>query len=102
MEIDLNTRVTNSESSDYKTLVTKVNDPRNLSNVFVVDWSHLTFHSPEFEFNDSFHNLDSSTLGCRISGRQLLESNNGDIHIITKTPPISSNGLGFYHRVISS
>ena len=74
----------------------------DLMNVFIVDWSYLTFHSPEFEFNDSFYNMDTSTLGTQIVGRYLLTSNTGDIHIITSSSPISTDAPGFYHRIVSS
>lgn len=74
----------------------------DLTNIFIVDWSYLTFHSPEFEFNDSFYNMDTSTLGTQIVGRYLLTSNTGDIHIITSSSPISTDAPGFYHRIVSS
>lgn len=73
-----------------------------MTNTFVVDWNYLTFHSPEFEFNDSFYNLDTTTLKCRIIGRHLLVANQGDVHIMTSSAPISTEGPGFYHRVVSS
>ena len=75
-------------------------DKNDLTNVFVVDWNYLTYHSPEFEFNDSFHNIDTATFGCRIVGKHLVSSNQGDIHIITSSTPISSDAPGFYHRVV--
>lgn len=62
----------------------------------------MTFHSPEFEFNDSFYNLDTTTLNCNVIGKYLLSSNQGDIHIITSSPPISTDAPGFYHRVVQS
>ena len=75
---------------------------RDLTNVFVVDWHYLTFHSPEFEFNDSFHNIDTDTFSCKITGKQLLESNIGDIHIMTSSAPIASDASGFYHSIVTS
>lgn len=75
-------------------------DPVDLTNIFVVDWEYLTFHSPEFEFNDSFYNIDTTTLRCRITGTQILSYNQGDLHIITSSSPISTDASGFYHRAI--
>lgn len=46
--------------------------------------------------------MDTGTFACRITGKQLVSSNQGDIHIITTSPPISTDAPGFYHRVISS
>lgn len=77
-------------------------DTRDLSNVFVVDWNYLTFHSPEFEFNDSFHNMDATTILCRTVGKHLLAYNQGDIHIISQSSPISTDAPGFYHRTVFS
>lgn len=73
-----------------------------MTNVFVVDWEYLTFHSPEFEFNDSFHDINTDTFACKITGKQLVDSNQGDIHIMATSSPISTDAPGFYHRVISS
>lgn len=50
-------------------------DKNDLTNVFVVDWNYLTFHSPEFEFNDSFANIDTEALHCRKIGKYKLFSN---------------------------
>lgn len=50
-------------------------DKTDLTNVFVVDWNYLTFHSPEFEFNDSFVNMDTEALHCRKIGKYKLFSN---------------------------
>lgn len=77
-----------------------LNDSRDMSNIFVTDWSYLTFHSPEFEFNDSFHNIEESTYKCKIVGKHLVSTNEGDIHIITKSTTISSDGSGFFHRCV--
>ena len=72
----------------------------DLSNVFVVDWKNLTFHSPEIEFNDAFHNLDTSTITCKITGKYNVASNIGDMNIITSTPTLATDTPGIYHRVI--
>lgn len=80
----------------------EINDSKDLTNVFVVDWNYLTFHSPEFEFNDSFHNMDAASLRCKIIGKQLLTSNQGDIHITTSTGPMGKDAPGFYHRSVST
>lgn len=83
-------------------LVFDITDSRSLTNTFVVDWNYLTFHSPEFEFNDAFRNMDTSTLSCRITGRHMLTTNYGDLHIITSSTPIGTDAPGFYHRAVSS
>lgn len=77
-------------------------DSGDLSNVFVIDWNYMTFHSPDVEFNDSFYNMDTTTLKCKITGKCQLSATQGDIHITTTTPPISPDASGFYHRVTFS
>lgn len=79
-----------------------IKDSRDLSNIFIVDWKYLTFHSPEFEFNDAFRNMDTSTISCRLKGKHLVATNQGTTHIITSSPPISTHGTGFYNRVVFS
>ena len=74
----------------------------DLTNVFVIDWHYLTFHSPEFEFNDSFYNFDLSTVRCKIFSKQFIQSNSGTLFITTSTPTISSDGPGFLQRTIST
>ena len=79
-----------------------IKDSRDLSNIFIVDWKYLTFHSPEFEFNDAFRNMDTTTISCRLKGKHLVGTNQGTTHITTSSPPISTHGTGFYNRIVFS
>lgn len=67
---------------------------------FFVDQSVITMHSPEFEFDDSFANLDTSSLKLRLVGRALFTANASDIDIQTSTLPCYTNSIGFYKEKI--
>jgi hypothetical protein len=100
--VPINMNIPRKGSNDDDALKFNISDSLELNNIFVVDWSYLTFHSPEFEFDDSFHNMDTSTLKCQMIGKYLLESNQGDIHIMTSTTVMDTDAPGFYHRVVAS
>lgn len=59
---------------------------------YYVDQSIVTLHSPEFEFEDSFANLDSKSLKLRIIGIVPLTGSVSDVDIQTSTPQKFYNG----------
>ena len=68
------------------------------ANQFTVDWSFLTFHSPEIEFEDSIETLDfTEVVGYHI-GNARFDYTISDIDIQTETPTASSAGSGFIHK----
>ena len=67
---------------------------------FFIDQSVVTMHSPEFEFDDSFANLDTSSLKLRLVGRALFTANASDIDIQTSTSAYYSKSVGFYKENI--
>lgn len=83
---------------------------RNISNLsawiadrseyFFVDQSIVTMHSPEFEFDDSVLNLDTSSLKLRIVGKVPFTSNASNIDIQTSTPQNDVEKRGFYKEFI--
>lgn len=77
-------------------------DPTNFKSIFndcyYVDQNVFTLHSPEFEFNDQFTNLDLSNLKFRIIGLSVVTSNVADIDITTNTSKRNYAATGFYRR----
>jgi hypothetical protein len=67
-------------------------------NKFKVDWSFLTMHSPDLEFDDSLHNVDLSSVKCRQVGISQFTYTASDIDIQTSTPTVSNGGSGFTHQ----
>ena len=70
------------------------------SNLFYIDNSIVTLHSPELEFDDIIQNTDLSNLKLRIIGVVPLTSFYSDIDIQTSTPSLqykghSNNAPGF-------
>ena len=57
-------------------------------------------HSPEFEFNDSFYAMDFDTISCCDAGIVKIASNHGDMHILTTSPTIDPDSIGFFHNPI--
>lgn len=72
-----------------------------LSDVFFVDQSVLTLHSPEVEFDDSLHTIDNSDMKMRIVGIINFTASTGDIDIQTSSPTIHHEGTGFYYKTTS-
>lgn len=75
----------------------------NSKDLFMVDASILTLHSPEIEFNDSIQNLESDSLKLRIVGLVNLTSFSSDLDIQVSTPVFSKNpveGFGFYKEFV--
>ena len=69
-----------------------------MNNIFAVDRSILTMHSPDFEFEDGFSTLDFNNLQLQIVGKVGFSSCMGDIDIQTSSPTIAPNGAGFLHK----
>lgn len=89
-----------SNSLGLEEVTTSSADLEKSSDLFFVDQSILTFHSPDIEFDDNIKNLDTSNLKLRIVGYIPLTSFYGDIDIQTDTPPNQFKGtsvtaLGF-------
>ena len=101
-DIDLNFTVSENPQDTHLVTSSDKYEVEDLTNIFVVDWQYLTFHSPEFEFKDSFRNIDTTTLKCKVIGKYLVSANQGDIHIMTSSSPIASDAQGFCHRQIST
>lgn len=71
-------------------------------NVFCVDQSTVTMHSPEFEFDDSFASLDLSTINLKECGLVSFISNKGTIDIQTETPCVGAKSTGFYKKSLTA
>ena len=73
------------------------------SDIFFVDQSVVTMHSPDIEFDTSFNYLGSEDLKLRIVGLVNFTSSIGDIDIQTSTPTISVNdSTGFIHKTLGT
>ena len=77
-------------------------DRKNWGNIYGVDQSIVTMHSPDIEFDDNFASLNYSQFNFNIVGRIPFNSSFGDIDISTSSPPIASESGGFQHRTMSS
>lgn len=81
-------------------LVKSVSPPQKYNSLFAVDSNYVTMHSPEFEFNDSFYAMDFDTISCYDAGIVKVASNHGDIHILTTSPTMNPESIGFFHNPI--
>lgn len=78
-----------------------VEDNEKYSDIFFVDQSVITMHSPDIEFDNSFHFLESENLKLRIVGLINFTSSIGDIDIQTSSPTINvSDSTGFLHKTL--
>lgn len=71
--------------------------------MFMVDSSIVTLHSPEIEFNDSVQNMESDNLRLRIVGIINLTSFNSDFSLQASTPPFARSpqeGHGYYNEFV--
>lgn len=71
-------------------------------NIYGVDQSIVTMHSPDIEFDDNFASLNYSEFNFNIVGNILFHSSFGDIDISTSSPPIAGESGGFQHRTLSA
>lgn len=72
------------------------------SNLYFIDQSIITLHSPDIEWNTGISNLSNKNYKFRIVGIANFTANIGDIDIQTSTPPIRTDGLGFYHTTVGN
>lgn len=68
------------------------------NNKFRVDWSFLTLHSPDIEFNDSLRYVDLTDIKCRLVGYATVSKTASDMSLQTSTSTISNGGSGFIHK----
>ena len=68
------------------------------SNQFTTDWTFLTFHSPEIEFDDSLALIDYTDVNSRHVGNATFSRTFSDIDIQTETPTIGNSSSGFVHK----
>lgn len=73
-------------------------DNENESAKYKIDWSLLTFHSPECVFDTWLYSTDLKGIKVRHVGDYKLWSTASDIDIQTKTPTLSASGDGFVHK----
>ena len=72
-------------------------------NLFFVDQSILTFHSPDIEFDDSTRQaIEGSQFDLKIVGLIPIKCNAGDISIQTSSTVPAPDDDGFYHRTFLS
>lgn len=93
------------ESPDFTTVnyYMKSEDSDKYSDIFFVDQSVITMHSPDIEFDTFFNYLGSEDLKLRIVGLVNFTSSIGDIDIQTFTPTISVNdSTGFIHKTLGT
>ena len=93
--------IANAPSEPYATKVDNMNSwIADRSEFFFIDQSIVTMHSPEFEFDDTVANLDTSSLKLRIVGRVPFTANASDIDIQTSTLQNKTYKRGFYKEFI--
>ena len=69
----------------------------DMDNVFCVDQSYLTFHSPELQWDEDLAALDYTNVKARIVGYSPFGKCYGDVDIETSSPVIGSESTGFKH-----
>lgn len=79
----------------YKEVMEEVENPF-MSNMYFVDQSVLTLHSPDIEFNEALYPLfeSESNLKVRLIGIAKFNSSYGNIDITTSSPTIGILGSG--------
>lgn len=81
--------------------LSEVNDADTYSDLFMVDQSILTMHSPDIEFDNSIQTLDYAKLQMRIVGAINFTANIGDIDIQTSSPVVHpTKATGFVHKTL--
>lgn len=68
---------------------------------FILDDKFLTLHSPDAEFDTSFHSMEFLNLTCARVGTATCEYTLSDIDIQTETPTVSNRGGGFVHKAFT-
>lgn len=71
------------------------------SDVFFVDQSVVTMHSPEIEFDSSIYTIDNTSVKMRVIGLINFTASSGDIDIQTSSPTIHHESTGFYYKTAS-
>lgn len=78
-----------------------VNNADNYSDLFMVDQSILTMHSPDIEFDSGIQSLDYANLQMRIVGAINFTASIGDIDIQTSSPVVHpTKATGFVHKTL--
>ena len=65
---------------------------KDCGNIFAVDQSLVTFHSPDIELTEDLWNTDLSNISARLVGIAINDHQYSDINIQTKTPAIKGRG----------
>lgn len=65
---------------------------KNCGNIFAVDQSLVTFHSPDIELTEDLWNIDLSNTSAKLVGIAINDHQFSDINIQTKTPAIKGRG----------
>lgn len=65
---------------------------KNCGNIFAVDQSLVTFHSPDIELTEDLWNTDLSNTSAKLVGIAINDHQFSDINIQTKTPAIKGRG----------
>lgn len=68
------------------------------NNQFYIDWSFLTFHSPDIQFDDQLYYQDFNHIKARQIGTATVNATYSDIQLVTKTGPVNTFASGFDHR----
>ena len=81
----------------------EVNNSDNYPELFMVDQSIVTMHSPDIEFDTSLSSFDFSNMKLRIVGAINFTSSIGDIDIQTSSPVVHpTKATGFVHKTLGS
>mgnify|MGYP003083169899 CR=1 FL=1 len=67
-------------------------NPKNCGNIFAVDQSLVTFHSPDIELTEDLWNTDLEGVSAKLVGVAVNHHQYSDINIQTKTPAIKGHG----------
>lgn len=65
---------------------------KDCGNIFAIDQSLVTFHSPDIELTEDLWNTDLSNISAKLVGIAINDHQFSDINIQTKTPAIKGRG----------
>ena len=91
-----------SAPSNNQYNISMVNSPDYYGDVFMVDQSIVTMHSPDIEFDDNIKTIDGENFNLRIVGVIKFNSSVGDIDIQTSSPTAYYKATGFDHRTVGN
>lgn len=91
-----------SNAPDFQTvnnsIIANTDDSDKYSDLFYVDQSVVTMHSPDIMYDDSFASISNINAKLRVVGIINFTASVGDIDIQTSSPTLDTRSTGFVHK----